>query len=297
MTGAARVRVPRAVGRAGAGLSLLAGVALHAAGLAAAQAPPRLVVATTTSVRDAGLLAALLPAFEAESGRRVELIAVGSGAALRLGARGEADAVVSHAPEEEARLVAAGALVDRRPFAVGWFVLVGPADDPAGVASATSAVDALGRIAAASAPWVSRGDESGTHRREQALLRAAGRDPAARWPGFARTGAGMGPTLLVAGERRAYALADRATFEAFRERTGLVALFAAPDPALRNEYAVLRPASGGHPRRRGDPEGARRFAEFLLAPETAARIAAFGRDAGGAPLFAPPGTPGPELAP
>jgi len=254
-----------------------------------AEPPARLVVATTTSVRDSGLMDALLPAFEAESGYDVELIAVGSGAALRMGAMGEADAVVSHAPEEEARLVAEGALTDRRPFMHGFFLLVGPPADPAGVAKAASAVEAVQRIAKAQAPWVSRGDESGTHLREQALWRAAGLDPAARWSGFASTGSGMGPTLLVAGERLAYALADRATFAAFRARTGLAPLYEKPDLALRNDYAVLRPVTARHPEGRIDEAGGRRFADFLLAPETQAKIGAFGREAGGAPLF----TPGP----
>ncbi|HSJ96510.1 MAG TPA: substrate-binding domain-containing protein, partial [Myxococcota bacterium] len=259
-----------------------------AAGLAPARAPAeRLVVATTTSVRDSGLMDALLPLFESESGYDVELIAVGSGAALRMAATGEADVVVSHAPEEEQRLVAEGALEDRRPFMYGYFVVAGPAADPARVAEAASASDAVRRIAAAEAPYVSRGDESGTHLREQGLFRAAGLAHAARWTGFASTGSGMGPTLLVAGERRAYALADRATFEAFRARTDLAALFEEREPALRNDYAVLRPAARGRAPRVVDVAGARRFADFLLAPATQARIGQFGRDADGAPLFHP----------
>jgi tungstate transport system substrate-binding protein len=276
-------------GLALAGVWFVLAVALVPA-RAPAEPKRRLVVATTTSVRDSGLMDALLPAFEAESGYRVELIAVGSGAALRMGAMGEADAVVSHAPEEEERLVAEGALVDRRLFMHGFFVLLGPGEDPAGVATAASASEAFARIARASAPWVSRGDESGTHRREQALWRAAGIDPRARWQGFASTGSGMGPTLLVAGERRAYALADRATFAAFRERTGLAAHFERPDPALRNDYAVLRPAAARHAPGRVDEPGGRRFADFLLASETQARIAGFG-GAAGAPLFTPGAPP------
>ena len=267
---------------------LLLAVVLGAPRAQAEQAPPdRLVVATTTSVRDSGLLEALLPAFEQESGRRGELIAVGSGAALRMGAMGQADAVVSHAPEEEERLVAEGILEDRRPFMHGFFVLVGPPADPAGVADAGSAADAMRRIAGAEAPWISRGDESGTHQREQTLWRAAGHDPARRWKGFASTGSGMGQTLLVAGERRAYALADRATFEAFRARSGLVALYAKPEAALHNEYAVLRPNPEQLEPGRVDVEGARRFSAFLLAPETQRRIRDFARDETGAPLFAP----------
>lgn len=252
----------------------------------------RLVLATTTSVRDSGLMDALLPAFEQESGLDVELIAVGSGAALRMGAMGEADVVVAHAPSEEQKLVASGVLLDRQPFMHGYFLLAGPAEDPARIVSAASAADAVQRIAAMPAPWASRGDESGTHSREQALLRAAGRDPEARWPGFLSTGSGMGQTLLVAGEKRAYVLTDRATFEAFRARADLVPLYAKPDAALRNEYSVLRPNPAKLEPGRVDTPGAQRFAEFLLAPATQRQIGEFGRDADGQPLF----TPGPAPA-
>jgi tungstate transport system substrate-binding protein len=256
------------------------------------EAPQRLVLATTTSVRDSGLLDALIPPFEQASGYDVELIAVGSGAALRMGAMGEADVVIAHAPEEERKLVAAGILESRQPFAHGYFLLAGPVEDPAGVADAESAVDAVQRIAQAPAAWTSRGDESGTHAREQQLLRAAGRDPAARWPGFISTGSGMGQTLLVAGEKRAYVLVDRATFEAFRARTDLAPLYAQPDAALLNEYSVLRPNPAKLEPGRVDTQGAKQFATYLLAPETQQQIGAFGRPAGGERLF----TPGPAPA-
>lgn len=254
--------------------------------------PQRLVLATTTSVRDSGLMDALLPSFEKKSSIDVELIAVGSGAALRMGAMGEADVVVAHAPAEERKLVASGILVDRQPFMHGYFLLAGPTEDPAAVADAASAADAVQRIAATPAPWVSRGDESGTHGREQALLRAAGRDPATRWRGFLSTGSGMGQTLLVAGEKRAYVLTDRATFEAFRARVDLLPLYAKPDAALLNEYSVLRPNPAKLEAGRVDTPGAQRFAEFLLASATQKRIAEFGRTADGPSLF----TPGPAPA-
>ncbi|MCL4685958.1 substrate-binding domain-containing protein [Myxococcota bacterium] len=281
---------------AGTALLLLVAVIATAGAVRAADPaqPRRLVLATTTSVRDSGLMDALLPAFEAESGFEVELIAVGSGAALRLGALGEADVVVAHAPEEEQKLVASGQLVERRPFVHGYFLLAGPAEDPVGVAGAASATEAVRRIAAAPAPWASRGDESGTHGREQALLRAAGRDPATRWQGFLSTGSGMGQTLMVAGEKRAYVLTDRATFEAFRARTALAPLYARPDAALLNEYSVLRPNPEALEPGRVDVRGARRFADFLLSPATQRRIGDFGRTAEGAPLFTPGPAP-PEL--
>lgn len=254
--------------------------------------PRRLVLATTTSVRDSGLMDTLLPAFEQEAGIDVELIAVGSGAALRMGAMGEADVVVAHAPAEERNLVTSGILVDRQPFMHNYFLLAGPAEDPAGVAAAASAAEAVQRIAATPAPWASRGDESGTHGREQALLRAAGRDPATRWPGFVSTGSGMGQTLLVAGEKRAYVLTDFATFEAFRARVDLAPLYAKPDAALLNEYSVLRPNPEKLEPGRVDTPGAQRFAEFLLAPATQREIAGFGRTGDGRSLF----TPGPAPA-
>ena len=164
------------------------------------------------------------------------------------------------------------------------FVIAGPAADPAGVAKAPDAVEALRRIAAAKAPWASRGDDSGTHQREQALLRAAGLDPAKPWPGVLSTGSGMGQTLLVAGEKQAYVLSDIGTFLAFRERTGLVAL-SKPDPSLLNVYSVLvvKPAGRG-------------FAAFLLAPATQREIAEFGRDRFGEPLFRALHLPAPAAA-
>ncbi len=275
-------------------LPLLAGalVGPHPARSESPEPTRRLVLATTTSVRDSGLMDALLPSFEAESGIDVELIAVGSGAALRMGAMGEADVVVAHAPGEERKLVESGILLDRQPFMHNYFLLAGPAGDPAGIAGAASAADAVRRIAEKPAPWASRGDESGTHGREQALLRAAGRDPTTRWPGFVSTGSGMGQTLLVAGEKRAYVLTDRATFEAFRARADLQPLYAKPDAALLNEYSVLRPNPAKLEPGRVDLPGAQRFAAFLLAPATQNRIGAFGRAADGASLF----TPGPAPA-
>ena len=234
-----------------------------------------LILATTTSVRDTGLLDLLLPRFEAQAGVRVKALAVGSGAALRMGAEGNADVLVTHAPEGEEALLREGRVASRDPFMENFFVLAGPPADPAGVRDAAGAADALRRIAAAPAPYASRGDDSGTHQREQALLREAGLDAAGGWPGFVRTGSGMGQTLLVAGERRAYALSDVATFLAFQERTGLVAL-SRREPSLRNVYSVLVVKPAG-----------RALAEFLLAPATQREIAEFGRERFGEPLFTP----------
>jgi tungstate transport system substrate-binding protein len=244
-----------------------------------------LLLATTTSVRDTGLLDVLLPAFQAESGIKVKPIAVGTGAALRMGAEGNVDVLLTHAPDAEAELVRSGALVDRKPFMENFFVIVGPPKDPAGVRSAASAADAFRRIAAASAPYVSRGDDSGTHKREQALLRSAGLEPAGGWEGFSQTGSGMGLTLQVANERRSYTLSDIGTYLAHEKRIEIRAL-SNPDPELRNVYSVLRvnPTRFEKPI---DATGAQRFAAFLIREDTQAMIGGFGVERFGRPLFTP----------
>jgi tungstate transport system substrate-binding protein len=244
-----------------------------------------LLLATTTSVRDSGLLDELLPRFRADAGVRVKTIAVGTGAALRMGSAGDVDVLLTHAPSAERELVAAGALISRQPFMENYFVIAGPPEDPAGVREADSAVDAYRRLAAASVPYASRGDDSGTHRRELALLAAAGLPAAEAWPGFLQTGTGMGLTLQVAGQRRAYLLSDIGTFLAYRDKTGLVAL-SQPDSELRNVYSVLRVNPERFPDRI-HAEAAQEFAAFLLDPETQRRIGAFGVERFGRPLFRP----------
>src|SRR5438093_2243646 len=175
---------------------------------AAAQRSP-VILSTTTSTQDSGLLDVLVPRFERQTGHTVKTISVGTGQALALAARGEADVVLCHAPSLEKRYLADGTLTHRRLVMYNDFVLVGPAADPAKIAGATSAVAALGRIAAAGARFVSRGDRSGTHALELALWKAAGVVPAAPW--YIESGQGMGATLGLADDRRAYTLTDRAT--------------------------------------------------------------------------------------
>ena len=245
----------------------------------------KLILATTTSVQDSGLLDALLPLFARESGIRVQAIVVGTGAALRMGAEGNADVLLTHAPAAEQELVASGVLAARVPVMENYFVIAGPLEDPAGVREASSAAEAFRRIRAAESPYVSRGDDSGTHRKELELWRAAGLDPGDRWEGFTSTGSGMGLSLQVAGERRAYLLSDFGTFLAFRERSGLVAL-SRPAPALRNVYSILRVNPARFPDKvRG--ESARALEAFFLRPDVQERIAEFGRDRFGQPLFRP----------
>jgi len=250
----------------------------------AAAAEESLLLATTTSVRDSGLLDALLPGFTEASGIRVRVVAVGTGAALRMGAEGNADLLLTHAPASEQELVATGAVLGRTPFMENHFVIAGPAGDPADVAGAASPEEAYRRIAGLPAPYVSRGDDSGTHKREVALLKAAGLDPQGGWQGFATTGSGMGLTLQVAGERKAYVLSDVGTFLAFQETTGLLAL-SKPAPSLRNVYALLRVSPERFPRVRA--EAAERLAAFFLERSTQERIAGFGRERFGQPLFRP----------
>jgi tungstate transport system substrate-binding protein len=250
-----------------------------------AQASPRSVLlATTTSIRDSGLLDVLLPIFSAQTGIRVQAVAVGTGAALRMGAEGNADLLLTHAPEAENALVASQAVSRRVEIMQNYFVIAGPPEDPAGVAASASAVEALARIHARELPFVSRGDDSGTHKREAALFRDAGVDPDARWPGLTRTGSGMGISLQVAGQRKAYILSDIGTFLAFRERAGLVAL-SHPEPDLLNVYSVLLVNPLRFPRVRAKEAGA--LAAFFQSEIAREAMREFGSAQFGRPLFRP----------
>ncbi len=264
---------------------LLIGVACLAWGCPAAEEPRTLTLATTTSVRDSGLLDVLLPTFERETGIEVRIVAVGTGAALRMGREGNADVLLTHAPPQEKALLEAGVLRRRVPFMENAFVIAGPADDSAGIADAGSPEEALHRIEESGASWVSRDDRSGTHLREIALFAAAGIDLDESRLALIRTGSGMGASLQVAGERRAYLLSDLGTFLAFRERTGLVA-WSWPSESLRNVYSILQIAGERlpHPIARSEAEALERH---LLSPEVQRRIAGFGRERFGRPLFSP----------
>ena len=250
---------------------------------AAAGAQSKVVIlATTTSTQDAGLLDVLVPAFERRTGYTVKTIAVGTGQALALAARGEADVALAHAPELERKYVAEGKLANRRLVMVNDFVLVGPEADPAKIVGEKSAVAAFRRIAAAGARFVSRGDRSGTHVLEQALWRQAGIVPAAPW--YIESGQGMGATLGLADDRRAYTLSDRATLLAFGRRLALK-LMVEGDRSLLNVYSVLEvnPASGP----RVNAAGGKALADFLLSAEAQQVIRTFGADRYGRALFVP----------
>lgn len=240
------------------------------------------ILSTTTSTQDSGLLDVLGPRFEAQTGYTLKAIAVGTGQALALAARGEADVTLVHAPSLEREHLQAGTLVNRRLVMFNEFVIIGPEADPARIGGAPSAVEAVRRIAGTQARFVSRGDTSGTHTRELELWRGAGVTPGGTW--YIESGRGMGATLLIAEERQAYTLTDRATLLAFRHRVRLPVLVSG-DPRLRNVYSVLEvnPANGP----RVNAMGGRAFAEFLVSPGAQAIIRSFGVDRFGEPLFVP----------
>jgi tungstate transport system substrate-binding protein len=256
---------------------------LVAAGSTAAQTPgPRtLVLSTTTSTQDSGLLDVLVPMFEQATGYSVKTISVGTGQALALAARGEADVTLAHAPALEKKYVEEGKMLNRRLVMYNDFVVIGPADDPARV-KGLKAAEALRRIAEASARFVSRGDKSGTHLLEQALWKQAGLEPRGTW--YIESGQGMGQTLLIANERKAYALTDRGTYLAFQKRVELPILVEKDRPLL-NIYSVMEvnPANGP----RVNAAAGKAFADFMLSPAVQAVIKTFGVAKYGQPLFVP----------
>lgn len=262
-------------------MRLAALLALALAVVTACQGPrERIRLGTTTSVQDSGLLDALLPAYHARTGAEVDVIAVGTGAAFKLGRDGNVDLLLVHDRKGEDDFIKAGDGLERRDLMWNTFEILGPAADPAGVRGAAGGPEALARIARAQAPFVSRGDDSGTHRRERALWQAAGGRP--EWSGHRETGQGMGATLKVADELGAYVLSDQGTRLAYQGRIRLVSLLAGT-PELRNEYAVVLLNPARHPTR--GAEGAHQLADWLVSPAAAALITAF--RVGGQPLFHP----------
>jgi tungstate transport system substrate-binding protein len=253
---------------------------------AVAQSTPSKVVilSTTTSTQDSGLLDVLIPMFEKQTGHSVKTISVGTGQALALAARGEADVTLAHAPTLEKKYVAEGKMQNRRLVMYNDFVIIGPADDPARIKSVAKATDALKRIAETESRFVARGDKSGTHTLELALWRQAGVEPKGSW--YIESGQGMGQTLGIANERGGYTITDRATFLAFQKRITLPILVEKDRPLL-NIYSVMEvnPANGP----RVNAAGGKAFADFMLAAETQAVIKTFGVDKFGQPLFVPIG--------
>jgi tungstate transport system substrate-binding protein len=257
-------------------------LALFAAPGAAQQRGGAIILATTTSTQDTGLLDSLLPMFRRATGILVKPIAVGTGAALEMARRGDADAVLVHAPEAEREYVQRGDLIRGRRIMHNDFLIIGPASDPARVRAQPDAVAAMKAIAAGGS-FISRGDGSGTEKKELALWQAAGIDPTAV-PKREETGQGMGATLLVADARQTYTLTDRGTYLAFKDRITLVPLREG-DPRLLNIYHAYVVNPGKHPMVRR--AAAQRFVQFLTDPTTQAWIGEFGRAKFGQPLFIP----------
>lgn len=261
--------------------TLRAALALAAAATSLAAQQREIVLATTTSTADTGLLDSLLPMFERETGIAVKPIAVGTGAALEMARRGDADAVLVHAPEAERGYIRSGHLVHGRRVMYNDYLIVGPAADPAGAKGKPLA--AAMKAIAARGSFVSRGDGSGTETRELALWKAAGVAPASLRR-REQTGQGMGATLMVAEQRQTYTLTDRATYLAFKDRLSLVPMVEG-DPVLRNVYSVYAVDPGKHPATRRSE--ALRFVRYLTEPEVQEYIGGFGAARWGEPLFHP----------
>lgn len=251
------------------GLLLLAGNSL---------AIEHLRLATTTSTENSGLLAELLPPFEKANDCQVDVIAVGTGKAIKLGETGDVDVVMVHARSKEDKFVAEGYGVDRRDVMYNDFVVLGPASDPAGVKGLTDVAATMGKIAASKATFVSRGDDSGTHTREKQLWKAAGVTPSGDW--YLEAGRGMGEVIVMAGERQGYTLSDRGTYLAFKEKTPLQVV-GEGDKRLFNPYGVIMVNPQKHPHVK--VELAKKFLDFLVSDQAKALITGYRR--GGEQLF------------
>lgn len=244
--------------------------------------PKDLILATTTSLQDSGLLDVLVPAFEQASGYTVKTVAVGTGQALTMGQQGNADVLFVHAPTQEQAFMDAGWGVDRRLVAHNYFWIVGPAADPAGISGTTSAVDAFKKIAASRATFISRGDNSGTNTKELALWKSAAITPSGSW--YLQSGQGMGPTLQIASQKGGYTLTDTATFLANKANLNLAALLKG-DTSLINIYSVIAVNPAKWPK--VNAAGAKAFADYVTGTAGQKIIGIFGSDKYGLALFNP----------
>jgi tungstate transport system substrate-binding protein len=245
-----------------------------------------LILATTTSTQDSGLLDHWIPMFEDMYPYTVEVIAVGSGKAMQMGREGECDVMLVHSPAAEEEMVAEGYAVNRRPVMHNDFVVVGPAEDPAGTADASGVVEAFSRIASSGSVFISRGDDSGTHKKELSIWEEAGIEP--RWEGYVESGKGMGDTLRIASEEGGYTLTDRGTFLKLSGELDLVILVEG-DELLYNYYHVMEV----NPERWPDVnrEGARAFSDFVTGREAQEFLRTYGVEEYGQPLFYPDALP------
>lgn len=241
-----------------------------------------LILATTTSTQDSGLLDAWIPMFEEDNPYAVKVIAVGSGEAIQMGREGEADVILAHSPADEEKLVEEGYGINRRAVMHNEFILVGPAGDPAGVKNAASAVEAFALIANSRSPFVSRADGSGTHQRELEVWKEAGMEPGGAW--YTETGKGMADTLRVASEQGAYALSDYGTYLKLSGDLELEVLYQG-DETLYNEYHVIEVNPEKWPDVNGD--GARAWAHFVVSREAQEFLETYGVEEFGRPLFCP----------
>jgi tungstate transport system substrate-binding protein len=243
---------------------------------------PDLILATTTSTQDSGLLDVLIPAFEKDSGYKVKVVAVGSGAALQMGQQGNADVLLVHSPSAEKTYMDGGFGIDRRLVMHNDFIIVGPAADPAGIKRTATAVDAFTKIANAQAPFISRGDQSGTNTMELNLWKKASITPQGGW--YVESGQGMGATLQIASEKSAYTLTDRATYLA-NQSTLSLAILVEGDTALLNVYHVITVNPAKWPKI--NQAGAKTFADYLVSKNGQDLIGKYGVDKYGQQLFIP----------
>lgn len=244
-------------------------------------AQPDMILLTTTSVRDSGLLDVLVADFQRRTGYRVKPIVAGSGQVLTLGANGAGDVLLTHSPSAEMAWLAAGHGLERRLVMFNDYLIVGPPDDPAGLRDSPSTSAALQRVASQRALFISRGDRSGTHTRERQLWQQAGIVPAGNW--YQESGTGQGQSLQIASEKRGYVLTDRGTYLVQRQRLALIPLVEHTGPELLNIYHVLtvNPVRG----KRVNAAGGRAFADYIVEPAAQTLIASFGTEQYGEPVF------------
>jgi len=284
-TTAATPTVSRATAATGAATNTAA-TATPAAAAATQKPQPKnktLLLSTTTSTQDSGLLDELIPLFQQQSGYEVKTSAVGSGQALQLGAMGEADVLLVHSPAAELDFMAKNQGINRRLVMHNDFIIVGPANDPAKIKGMPSAIDAMKAITATKTPFISRGDNSGTNALELQLWKQAAIDPKGQsW--YIESGQGMGATLTIAAEKVAYTISDRATYLATNKQNQLT-IEVEKDPVLLNIYHVIQVNPANHTGL--NVEGAQAFSDFMVAPATQKVIADFGKDKFGQALFVP----------
>ena len=251
----------------------------------AAQKAKEVILATTTSTQDSGLLDVLLPVFKKETGYFVKTISVGSGQAMMMGRKGEADVLLVHSPAEEKKLVDEGYFVDRKLVMHNDFIIVGPPNDPAKIKGSDTAVEAFKKIAQGGCLFYSRGDKSGTHSKELSIWKAAAINPEGQeW--YRKTGSGMGATVNVASEKDGYTLADRGTYVALNKKSRLHSVILLEgEPGLLNIYHVMVVNPAKWPK--VNTAGAKAFDDFMVSKTAQELIRTYGVEKFGSPLFFP----------